>query len=302
MSRRIDSRRQFSRLLIAIALSLSVHAGLLLWARWHAPKLPPRATAPAPTEIEIYPTVPQAVRPSQRSSTPAKVGAAPHGSSNKSLEGKRGLPPAGHDTVAELAGSDAPRMARDGGTAPDLLPHLHPSLMGSISPQPEEPIIEGLSGLHAPLVSRDLVGATVAGVLGRERVASGNVDPYFSRLRDTLTEIWNTSRQQKKVLQPTSIRITQARSGHLVSAELISASNDAGWDRGLLADLKQAAHRFPEPPAEVFSGHAHLSSLWSFQYAPRALTDFDVVDLFDKKAIGKSTGKRIQLLGVESSD
>jgi hypothetical protein len=229
----------------------------------------------------------------------------PHASSKKSLDRKHEIAGGGSSSVAKLHRNDAPFLARDAGTAPDLLPRLHPSPLDSRSPrpeEPEEPVIDGLSGIHAPSIPKDLVGATVSGLLGRKRVEAGNVDPYFSKLRDALTEIWNTNRQEKKVFQTTSVRIKQARSGHLVAAELISPSNDAGWDRGLLEDLKRGAHRLPEPPFEVFSGHAHLSSWWSFQYAPRALTDFDIVSLFDKKAIPKSTGKRIQLLSVEPTD
>jgi hypothetical protein len=116
-------------------------------------------------------------------------------------------------------------------------------------------------------------------------------------------EIWNTRRAEGKVSsQPGSVRITQGRSGHLASAQLVSSFSNSGWDRGLLADLKQAAHRLPQPPPELFSGHGYLSSLWSFQYAPAALTDFDVTNLFDKRAIPKSEGKRVQLLSAEPSD
>ncbi len=203
----------------------------------------------------------------------------------------------------EVAASDVPLRSRQGETPSGLLPGLRLTLPPSSSPEREEPIIDGLSGIHAPAIPKDLVGATVAQALGQRRVQSGNVDPYFSRLRDRLTEIWNTRRSDRRISdRPGSVRITQRRSGHLVSAELVSSFSDPGWDRGLLFDLKQAAHLLPEPPPEVFSGHRYLSSLWSFQFAPGTLTDFDVVNLFDKRAIPKSDGKRIQLLSAGPSD
>jgi hypothetical protein len=192
-------------------------------------------------------------------------------------------------------------VAPEGKVAPDLS-HLHPGVLGPTTPQPAEPIIDGLSGLHAPSVPKDVVKSTVASVLGQKRVQSGNVAPYFSQLQIVLSDSWNINQRETKVLQPTSVRLTQGPSGHLVSAELISSSHDAAWDRGLLNDLKLASHRLPEPPPEIFSGHGHLSTFWSFQYAPRAFTDFDIVDLFDKRAIPKSTGKRVQLLSIEPTD
>ena len=195
-----------------------------------------------------------------------------------------------------------PFLPRQEETPPGLLPGLRFALPPS-SPEPDEPIIDGLSGIHAPAIPKDLVGATVAQAVGQRRVQSGNVDPYFSRLRERLTEIWNARRSDGRISdRPGSVRITQGRSGHLVSAELISSFSDPGWDRGLLLDLKQAAHLLPEPPPEVFSEHRYLSSLWSFQYSPAALTDFDLINLFDKRAIPKSDGKRVQLLGAEPSD
>lgn len=203
----------------------------------------------------------------------------------------------------EVAENDIPLLASKSETPAGLLPSLRLTLPHPPSPEPEEPIIDGISGIHAPAIPKDLVGATVAQALGQRRVQSGNVDPYFSRLRERLTEIWNTRRSSGKVSdQASAIRITQGRSGHLVSAELISSFSDPRWNRALLIDLKQAAHLLPEPPPEVFSDHRYLSSLWSFQYAPAALTDFDIVNLFDKRAIPKSDGKRVQLLSVEPSD
>ena len=303
MSRRTDSKRRVSRVLIAFALSLAVHLGVLLWPRTQVSS--PRRPGPPPsaTEIEIHETAPQAEPLSPRPSPPSKSASLQRGSSKKSIEARREIAAGKGSVDSELQRSDAPTVSRDGGVAPpDLVPHLNLSLRESLSAAREEPVIEGISGLHAPPVHKDVVAASAASVLGRKRVESGNVDPYFSRLRETLTESWNISERPKKVLQPISVRITQARTGHLVSAELIAPSQDAGWDRGLLFDLKRAGHRLPEPPLEVFSGHGRLASEWSFQYAPQAATDFDVVNLFDKKAIPKSSGKRVELLGVEPTD
>ena len=302
MSRRIDSKWRVSRVLIAFALSLAVHLAVLLWPRTHV--ISPRQPGPPPsaTEVEIRETAPRA-EPSRQPSPPSKSASLQRGSSKKSLETKREIAAGKSSVDSELRRSDAPTVSRDAGVAPpDLVPHLNLSLRESLPAAREEPVIEGISGLHAPPVHKDVVAASAASVLGRKRVESGNVDPYFSRLRETLTESWNISERPKKVPQPISVRITQARTGHLLSAELIAPSQDAGWDRGLLFDLKRAAYRLPEPPLEVFSGHGRLASEWSFQYAPQAATDFDVVNLFDKKAIPKSSGKRVELLGVEPID
>ena len=302
------------RLLVALALSLAVHGTFLFLVRKSPVPVPPSApTWVAELEIVERPAAAPPERPKSAEPTAsAQAALVREPPTRKPAPRTRSVARSGEAPAQrEVAVSDVPLRPRQGETPflphqeetlPGLLPGLRHTLPPS-SPEPDEPIIDGLSGIHAPAIPKDLVGATVAQAVGQRRGQSGNVDPYFSRLRERLTEIWNTHRSDGKISdRPGAIRITQGRSGHLVSAELVSSFSDPRWNRGLLLDLKQAAHLLPEPPPEVFSEHRYLSSLWSFQYSPGALTDFDIVNLFDKKAIPKSDSKRVQLLGAEPSD
>ncbi len=63
----------------------------------------------------------------------------------------------------------------------------------------------------------------------------------------------------------TTVRVTQAADGHLLSLELVSPSKDPEIDRAALADVRAAAQTLPVPPPEALRGRTRLVSIWELE-------------------------------------
>lgn len=78
-------------------------------------------------------------------------------------------------------------------------------------------------------------------------------------------ELRKQMRDQFRATRRAVIRVVQDAQGRLLSAELVTPSNNAQVDREALTDVRAAAERLPPPPAEALGGRATLTSLWQFE-------------------------------------
>jgi len=106
----------------------------------------------------------------------------------------------------------------------------------------------------------------------------------------------------------TTVRVTQDAEGRLLSAELVSSSENAAIDRMALADVRAAAGRLPVPPQEVAARRARLVSLWEFELEisisppiPVVAIEFDeVLGLKDVRLpLDRRVWKKVRLVAVQ---
>jgi hypothetical protein len=156
------------RLLVALGLSLGLHAlllALLLRAGAKPPRPPERRR---PMEVEVLASkAASAPRPSQRQPTPGRSGGTSRvGASAAAAPGAQ---------PSRVAGSDAPRVG------PDLFPE---GALAAALPPPPEPAAPD-AGPPQAVVLAGRIQAWRLGSLAEQRVATG-VDSYFSTLAHAL--------------------------------------------------------------------------------------------------------------------
>jgi hypothetical protein len=295
----------------ALGVSLGLHLLVLLAVNSRLPPLSP-PPPPLPLSVEVVhlppaPTPPPAPAPpaasapsrtrKRRDAEAPRAPAAP-AASTPARAGK----PAGEAPRAGLP-ADAP-LAGSGGTL--LAPELR------VGPPPDDGVrVEGEEGgLHARESKGDVAGNILRESLAQQNVARGSVHAYFGQLRDVLEAVWNVRRVAREGRSKSRIgaqvRLTQGRGGELRAVALLFSSSDDDIDRGLIQDLRAAAHNLPVPPPEVVRGREEFSSVWRFQFmarqkynAPGAIVTFDVMNLVDKKAIPPPLDKRVELLAAD---
>lgn len=294
---------------VALLASLALHLAVLFAISRHLPSLAPPPPRPPPLEVQVIhlppePTAPPAQRvppappapPSRRKERP-RAGASAAPATARS-------PQRPDQTPAERPPADAPIA---GGPGTLLLPGP-----GSLPPPPDDGVrVTGEEGgLHARGGEGDVAGTILRESAAQQNVARGNVHAYFGQLRDVLERIWDVRRVAREGRDKSRIgaqvRLTQGAGGELRAVELVFSSSDDDIDKGLIADLRAAAHALPAPPPEVVRGRTEFSSLWAFQFLARtpyrakgAMATFDIVRLFDKRAIPPPLDKRVELLEAD---
>lgn len=190
--------------------------------------------------------------------------------------------------------------------------------------QPDRAATEkGLSGFAGQL-GRGLAGyaklwsqqaesyGTGGSPYGRERQLTpdevplvGNGDMQELALQRRLRkELRERSRESRRAL----VRVVQARSGRLVTVELLRPSRDRAMDRTALEDVRAAAQLLPVPPPEALGDRERLVSLWEFEMiisitppVPVVAFEFDLVlKHFDARTpLDRRIYKRVRLVEVE---
>jgi hypothetical protein len=85
-----------------------------------------------------------------------------------------------------------------------------------------------------------------------------------------------------------------------VRVDLVGRSGDDEVDANALSDLQRAAKSLPEPPPDAIGQGEYLATTWAFLHVPITVnptkSEFDLVNLFDRRAIPKKSNKRLELL------
>ena len=296
---------------VALGVSLALHL-LVLLALHAQPPAPPPPRPPA-LEVEVVHLPP--APPAQVAPAPAQPPAAPAAPAaparvRKRKEERVAQAPAAAPAPQPAApgASDVPRAPAADAPIADRGTLLTPTLRPPPPPPDDGVRVEGAEGgLHARGPRGDVAGNIVRESVGQQNVARGSVHAYFGQLRDVLEAVWNVRRvaheDRRKSRVGAQVRLTQGADGALRAIELVFSSSDDDIDRGLIQDLRAAAHDLPRPPAEVVRGRSEFTSLWTFQFMARspyrakgAVATFDIMNLVDKKAIPPPLDKRVELL------
>lgn len=288
------------RIALALAASLALHGlGLAVWMRQGEAALAsaqaPRHPAPVELALNVEVVSPPATPAPARRGKPATVPAPPPAPAAR----PSGSPSAGWPADAPLAeGVQAP-------AAPGVL--VPPSASGQAGDgQQAGPELVYREGPTPPAPQE--VGESLRSVVQAGKVQGGNVHSYFYLLQDVLLAAWDADRVMaqrpsgEKSPRASTIRLVQDVQGVLTLAEVVVPSWDPVLDREALEDLRAAAHSLPAPPPEVVQGRDRISSLWRFEYLParfRGGGQFDLINLFDPRALPRPSDKRIRLLSVD---
>ncbi|MFZ5470596.1 MAG: hypothetical protein ACOZIN_14270 [Myxococcota bacterium] len=303
--------KQGLRLAPLLFLSAVLHLGLL-WLL--AGRASPASTSPVPppVEVELVHLEPKAqAPPAPRTPTAAKregKGKGKGRGKNTPLtptlsQGERELPLASDEPRAD------PGPRAQAGIA---VPHIDldaPWLGRAEAPPPTVSRRPG-SSLHAPASAsspQELVAQTVSEAVARHKVEVGNVPGYFMQMKSLLVVAWDIDRVVKRRSSAGKstggstrvFRLVQDRAGYLVRIDLVSRSEDAEVDAEALSDLQRVSDSFPPPTEDAIGEREYLASLWELAYVPPPAIpplEFDVVDLFDKKAIPPRSTKKLRLL------
>lgn len=294
-----DRRSGSGGIALAIAASLVLHALVLLaWPR-EVPGAPlPAPRQPPPVELEVDVEVVSRPPPAR---APAKAGPRP---SRRAAPGGPQVPAARSPEPSTGWPADAPLAA--GVQAPSAPPVLVPESPGAAGGAAAGPELVYREGLAPPRPQEP--GESLRSVLQADKVQGGNVHAYFYLLQDVLLAAWDADRVMaqrpsgEKSPRASTIRLIQDVQGVLTLAEVVVPSWDPLLDREALEDLRAAAHSLPAPPPEVVRGRDRISSLWRFEYLParfRGGGQFDLINLFDPRALPKPSDKRIRLLSAD---
>lgn len=149
-------------------------------------------------------------------------------------------------------------------------------------------------------------GDAVRGLVAEQRVRSGFVHAYFGQLQDVLLGVWRatgtSARRKSGRICEVEVRLVQAPSGRLLAASIRAPSCDPSMDEEVLSALRAAAESLPAPPPEVVGQRDSIRSVYRFSFQPPPTVpplEFDVVDLFDHKAIPSFDPKRVTLISAE---
>ncbi|MBF5042925.1 TonB C-terminal domain-containing protein [Aggregicoccus sp. 17bor-14] len=291
-------------------MSLALH--LLVLFALHAKAPAPPTPRPPALEVEVVHLPPSP--PAQVASAPAPP-PAPAAAPSRVRKRKEertaqapAAPPAAQPPAAAPSASDVPRAPAADAPVADRGTLLTPTLRPPPPPPDDGVRVEGgEGGLQARGPRGDVAGNILRESQGQQNVARGSVHAYFGQLRDVLEAVWNVRRvareDRRKSRVGAQVRLTQGADGALRAIELVFSSSDDDIDKGLIQDLRAAAHDLPRPPPEVVRGRAEFTSLWTFQFMARspyrakgAIATFDVMNLVDKKAIPPPLDKRVELL------
>lgn len=115
-------------------------------------------------------------------------------------------------------------------------------------------------------------------------------------------------RQEFRASKKATLRVTQDSTGKLISAVLISPSNDAQVDEAALEDVRAAALQLPPPPPEALGTRRELVSLWQFELivsitppVPSITFEFDeALGYIDPRLpLDRRIYKKVKLLSIE---
>jgi TonB family protein len=143
---------------------------------------------------------------------------------------------------------------------------------------------------------------------GESLANEGRAPPSVSPSLEARRAVRRQVRQEFRATKKATVRVVQDAQGRLLTAELVSPSNDAQVDREALADVRGAAQQLPAPPAEVLAGREHLVSLWQFELivsisppVPTMRFEFDeALGFIDTRLpLDRRIYKRVRLLQVE---
>lgn len=196
------------RLLLAIALSLGVHALVWLVMAARANPLEQRPPPPRPVQLEFVEVeVPPAVKPPEPPPPPTPEPPRPRPAPKPLVEAKpppapTPAPPpapAPPEATAQAPSSDAPRadmpLAADTPRAPGLRLTPPPSL--SLTPGGDIPVAPpkpgGVQGLETQS-AQQIVSNLAVETTGKGKVQRGLVHPYFSELGKSLLKSWDAER------------------------------------------------------------------------------------------------------------
>ncbi len=132
--------------------------------------------------------------------------------------------------------------------------------------------------------------------------------PSVSPTLETRKALKKQMRAEFRATKKATVRVVQDATGKLITAELVSPSNDPQVDREALVDVRSAAERLPAPPEEVIAGRERVVSLWQFELivsitppVPSVRFEFDeALGFIDPRLpLDRRIYKRVRLLSVE---